>query len=61
MSPFQVLMGFGNARYSDVVPRVAWSPGEPEQGFLKYKAQGRAVLDLFVSYGYLKFQNIGRP
>lgn len=39
-------MEFGDAGYPGVVPRVAWFPGETEQGFLTYKAQGRMVLDL---------------
>ena len=41
---------------------MAWaSGGWAEQGFLKHKAQGRMVLDLLVSYGYLTFKNIEQP
>lgn len=44
--PLQILMGFWDPGYPDIVPRVAWATGKLEQGFLKHKAQGRMVLDL---------------
>lgn len=40
-------MGFWDPGYPDVVVvRVVWATGQPEQGFLKHRAQGRMVLDL---------------